>query len=141
MYSNFRLQAVGHLFDVDQYLSQYSIQYDRVWYRGTENYINSGFVKYLGDEFKLSSDKQEAIAIDYLQNNRDALKAVVRWENVQTVFLVICREIELDQSVVAVSLFFSSKLVTLAGDIGLDLSFYIRPRISLKYDVPYAEEW
>ena len=94
MYSNFRLHAVGHLFDVDRYLSQYSIQHDSVWHRGTDNYTNSGFVKYLGNEFRLGSDEQEAIAIDYIRKNRDALNAIVRWENVEAVILGISSEIQ-----------------------------------------------
>lgn len=133
MYSNFRLHAVGNFFEVDTYLAQYTIEYDSVWHRGEDNYSNSGFVKYLGNEFRLNSCEQEEIAIQYMQKNQDALQAVVKWKNVEAVILGISPEIQIDRSVVSVCLSFSSKLVTLA--------FYVRPSISFEDDIPAAEDW
>ncbi len=136
--NGFRLHAVGEFFDVDRYLSQYSIDYNSIWHSGKNLYTSSGFVKYLGNEFKLDIYEQETIAIKYLQQNRDALKAVVEWENVEAVILDISPELRIDSNTCSICLSFSPMLVNLAGEIGLELAFYVRPSIS--YDYEYEVE-
>jgi hypothetical protein len=54
--NGFRLHAVGEFFDVDRYLSQYSIDYNSIWHSGKNLYTSSGFVKYLGNEPSISYD-------------------------------------------------------------------------------------
>lgn len=142
----FHLHAVGDFFDVDEYLSQYNIDHDSVWHKGKNNYSNSGFVKYLGNEFMLNVCEQEAIAIEYVRLNQEALKAVVNWQGVRAVILGISPEIELRKNIVSVCLSFSPELVSLAGEVGLRLAFYVRPSISFDevlFDekVPRAAEW
>jgi hypothetical protein len=132
--SGFGLHAVGEFFDVDLYLSQFSIDYSYIWYRGKNLHTSSGFSKYLGNEFNLDSDEQETIAIKYIRQNRDALEAVVKWENVEAVILGISPEIHISSGVSSVCLSFSPLLVTVAGEIGLQLAFYVRPSISYDYE-------
>lgn len=136
--NGFRLHAVGDLFDVDLYLSQYSIEYNSIWRRGENLYTSSGFAKYLGNEFKLDIYEQETIAIKYLQQSRHALKAVVEWENVEAVVLGISPELQIDSNTCSVCLSFSPPLVSLAVEIGLQLAFYIRPSISYDYECEVA---
>ncbi|WP_373539616.1 hypothetical protein [Chamaesiphon sp.] len=132
--SGFGLHAVGEFFDVDLYLSQFSIDYSSIWYRGKNLHTSSGFSKYLGNEFNLDTDEQETIAIKYIRQNRDALEAVVKWENVEAVILGISPEIHISSGVSSVCLSFSPLLVTVAGEIGLQLAFYVRPSISYDYE-------
>lgn len=56
----FRFYAIGEGFDVNLYLSQYKIDYSRTWDK--DYFEHSGLVKYLGDEYLLSSCRQEEIA-------------------------------------------------------------------------------
>jgi hypothetical protein len=137
--NGFRLHAVGEFFDVDRYLNQHIIDYNSVWRRGENLYTSSGFVKYLGNEFKLDIHEQETIAVKYIRQNRDALTALVKWENVETVILGISPEIQVRSGISSVCLSFSPLLVTLAGEIGLQLAFYIRPSISYDYEYDISE--
>lgn len=139
--NEFRLYAVGEFFDVDRYLSQYSINYNCIWRKGEGSYTNSGFAKYLGNEFKLDICEQETIAIRYIRQNQDALKAAVEWKNVEAVILGISPEIQIGSNTVSVCLSFSPTLVTLAGKIGLKLAFYVRPAILFEDEIPGAEEF
>jgi hypothetical protein len=136
--NGFRLHAVGEFFDVDLYLSQYSIEYNSIWRRGENLYTSSGFVKYLGNEFKLDICEQETIAIEYLKQNRDALKAVVAGENVEAVILGLSPELQIDSNTCSICLSFPPTLVSLAGEIGLQLAFYVRPSISYNYEYKVA---
>lgn len=138
--SGFGLHAVGEFFDVDCYLSQHSIDYTSIWRKGENFYTNSGFAKYFGNEFQLNICEQEAIAIKYVRQNHDALKVLVGWKNVEAVVLGISPEIVVHPGVVSVCLSFSPMLVTLAGAIGLELAFYVRPFIDDLYDIPEAED-
>jgi hypothetical protein len=137
--SGFRLHAVGHFFDVDEFLSNYRIDHDSVWHRGRNNYDHSGFVKYLGNEYMLNTCEQEAIAIKYVQHNREALKALVDWQGVEAVILGISPEIQISQNVASICLSFSPRLVSLAVEVGLQLAFYVRPSISFDQEVPGAD--
>jgi hypothetical protein len=136
--NGFRFHAVGDFFDVDLYLNQYRIDYNSIWRRGEHLYTSSGFAKYLGNEFKLDIYEQETIAIKYLEQNRDALKAVVAWENVEAVILGLSPELQIDSNTCSVCLSFSPMLVSLAGEIGLQLAFYVRPSISYDYECEVA---
>ncbi len=64
----FRFYAIGEGFDVDSYLSQYTIDYSRTWDK--DKYEHSGLVKYLGNEYVLSLCKQEEIACRYMRKNK-----------------------------------------------------------------------
>jgi hypothetical protein len=128
--SGFGLHAVGSFFDVDNYLSQYSLDYNHVWHKGENHYNHSGLVKRLGNEFKLDICEQENIAIEYLREKHNALKALSGWKNVEAVILGISPELQVHAGLVSVCLSFSPLLVSLAGEIGLELAFYIRPILS-----------
>ena len=144
--SEFRLHAVGSFFDIDNYLSHYSIDYSNIWHKGENSYLHSGLIKYLGNEFKLDMCEQEEIAVGYLRQNSDALKALVRWENVEAVILGMSPELEVHAGIVSICLSFSPILVSLAGEIGLELAFYVRPSIAgdaysyYEDEIPGAEE-
>ena len=115
--NGFRLHAVGELFDVDFYLTQYKIDYNSVWYKD-ERYQNSGFVKYLGNEYELDLYQQEKIAYEYMQRNKDSLKALVNWENVDVVILGLSYEFKVFPTV-GTCLSFSPATIALAAEIGL----------------------
>lgn len=138
--SGFGLHAVGDFFDIDSYLNQYSIDCNCIWHKGENLYTHSGFAKYLGNEFKLNICEQETIAIGYIKQNRDALKALVEWQNVEAVILGISPEFRVHPGISSVCLSFSQTLITLAGEIGLQLAFYVRPSIDDEYEIPGAEE-
>lgn len=135
----FRLHAVGDLFDVDRYLSEYKIDFDSIWHRG-KIYSHSGFVKYLGSELEFNLEEQESIAIEYMEKNKDALKALVKWPNVEAVILGISPKILVDTSTVGFCVSFSPSTIAIAAEIGLELAFYVEIAISLVDPVPPAEE-
>ena len=137
----FRLHAVGELFDVDYYLSQYKIDYSSVWYKGgKQNYQNSGFVKYLGNEYELNVYEQEKIAHKYMQINKQSLQALVSWKNVNVVILGLSYQFKVFPTV-GTCLSFSPSTIALAAEIGLELAFYIEAFISEDYYTPMAEEY
>ena len=137
--SLFKLHVVGELFDLDLYLSQYKIDYSSVWYKN-EKYKNSGFVKYLGNKYNLDIYEQEKIAYEYMQKNKKALKALVNWKNVDVVILGLSYEFKVYPSI-GTCLSFSPATVALAGEIGLELAFYIEAFISENWDIPLAEDY
>lgn len=137
--SGFRLHAVGKSFDVDLYLSKYKIDYSSVWYKN-EKYKNSGFVKYLGNEYDLDIYEQEKIAYEYMRINKKLLKALVNWENVDVVILGLSYEFKV-YPVIGACLSFSPATVALAGEIGLELAFYVEAFISENWDIPLAEDY
>ena len=135
----FRLHAVGKFFDVDLYLNQYKIDYSSVWHKD-EKYQNSGFVKYLGNEYELDIYEQEKIAFKYMRINKDLLKALVNWKNVDSVILGLSYEFSVFPTV-GTCLSFSPKTIALAAEIGLELAFYIEASIAENWNVPSAEDW
>lgn len=137
--NGFRLHAVGELFDVSLYLSQYEIDYSSVWYKD-EGYQNNGFVKYLGNEYELDIYEQEKIAYEYMLINKDSLKALVKWKNVNLVILGLSYEFKVFPTV-GTCLSFSPVTIALAAEIGLELAFYIEASIEENWDVPLAEDY
>jgi hypothetical protein len=133
--SGFGLHAVGDFFDVDCYLRQHNVDHDSVWHRGENFYTHSGFEKKFGNELEIDDREQELIAIKYLQRHRDALKALVNWENVESVVLGISPSIPIAPNVVSVCLCFSHDLVSLSEEIGLKLAFYVRPVMDDGYEI------
>lgn len=134
----FRFYAHGKNFDVDHYLSQYKIDYSRTWDK--DKYEFSGLVKYLGNEYILHLDKQEKIAYEYMQKNKNALTAIANWENVD--FAVLCLSCEYQVNSTGTETFFSfePETMALAGEIGLRLAFDLEVSISEDWYIPFAEE-
>ena len=68
------------------------------------------------------------------------------WENVEAVILGMSPELEVHAGIVSICLSFSPILVSLAGEIGLELAFYVRPSIAgdaysyYEDEIPGAEE-
>jgi hypothetical protein len=138
--SGFRLHAVGELFDVDLYLTEYKIDYSSIWYKD-KGYQNSGFVKYLGNEYELDIYEQEKIAYEYMRMNKDSLKALVNWKNVDMVILGLSYEFKVFPTV-GTCLSFSPTTIALAAEIGLKLAFYIEASIDEEnWDAPLAEDY
>ena len=139
----FRLHGVGEYFDVDFYLSRYEIDYDSVWHRD-EQHQNSGFVKYLGNEYELDVYEQEKIAYRYMQTNKKLLQALVNRKDIDVVILGLSYRFEVFPTV-GTCLSFSPATIALAAEIGLELAFYVEAFISENYYedcyTPSAEEY
>ena len=135
----FGLYGVGKYFNVDLYLSQYEIDYDSIWHRD-EQYQNSGFIKYLGNEYERDIYEQEKIACKYMQKNKKSLQALVKWQDIDAVMLGLNYEFEV-LSTVGTCLSFSPKTIALAAEIGLELAFYIEASVAENWDVPLAEDY
>ena len=134
----FRFYAMGKNFDVDLSLSQYKIDYSRTWDRDKFEY--SGLVKYLGNEYILSLCKQEKIAYEYMQKNKNALTEIVNWENVDFAILCLSSEYQIDSTRTETYFSFEPKTMALAGEIGLKLAFNLEVSISEDWYIPFAEE-
>ena len=77
--NQFQLFALGTDFDPDAYIASTSLDFDGVWRKGeirADHPKSSGVYKVLGDGLVVPFADQERIAINYLQANEDALKAL-----------------------------------------------------------------
>jgi hypothetical protein len=78
-----RLFAVGEAFEVDAFLAESKLRPDYIWSRQGNN-PSSGVAFLLGDGQTLSSVRQEEIAIDFLTEHRDELRALAQFPGVRT---------------------------------------------------------
>ena len=73
----FHLFALGESFDVDAFLASSTLTPSYVW-RGLGNGPTNGFDLLLGDAATLKLSEQEEIAINYLRDHRDELRALAQ---------------------------------------------------------------
>ena len=135
----FKFYAIGDGFDVNRYLSKYKIDYSCIWDR--DKYQYSGLVKYLGNEYMLDIYEQEKIAYKYMRINKNALKAIVKWESIDIAILCLSSELKIDSSPIETYFSFEPKTMALAGEIGLKLAFNIEASISEDWYTPSAAEY
>ena len=85
--NNFTLFAHGDEFDVDAFLASTTLRPDYVWWRGDQRryacveskHPTSGIEFVLGDGRTLPLSEQERIAIAYLKEHRDQLRALAQF--------------------------------------------------------------
>ena len=135
----FKFYAIGDGFDVNLYLSKHKIDYSCIWER--DKYQCSGLVKYLGNEYMLNIYEQEQIAYKYMRMNKNALKAIVKWESVDLAILCLSSELQIDSNPIEIYFSFEPKTMALAGEIGLKLGFNIEASIAEDWYTPSAEEY
>ena len=79
----------------------------------------------LGDGRTVPIVEQELIAIDYLTANREALKGLAREPGVTTFILGLQYQIELEEGTIGFCLLPSTRLMSLASDIGIEPAYYV----------------
>ena len=82
----FHIFALGETFDVDAFLAQSSLHPDFVW-RRLGNGPTNGWEILLGDSDKATLREQEAIAVNYLREHRDELRALASFPGVEALNL------------------------------------------------------
>ena len=82
----FHIFALGEVFDVDAFLAQSSLCPDFVWQR-IGNGPTNGLEILLGDADTLTLPQQEEIAVNYLRENRDELRALADFSGVEALNL------------------------------------------------------
>ncbi|HEV2324989.1 MAG TPA: hypothetical protein VGS10_13650 [Terracidiphilus sp.] len=82
----FHIFALGEKFDVDAFLSQSTLRSTCVW-RQMGNGPTNGLELLLGDAQSLRLPEQEKIAIDYLKEHREELRALGNFPGVEALNL------------------------------------------------------
>jgi hypothetical protein len=82
----FHIFALGETFDVDAFLAQSTLHPDFVWHR-MGNGPTNGLEILLGDADKATLCEQEEIAVNYLREHRDELRALVSFAGVEALNL------------------------------------------------------
>ena len=126
--NEFRLFAHGEAFDPDAYLASTTLKFDGVWHKGESGHDHpksSGVFKVLGDGRTVPTVEQELIAIDYLTANREPLKVLAREPGVTTFILGLQYHIELAEGTIGFCLVPSTRLMSLALDIGIEPAYYV----------------
>ena len=126
--NHFELFAHGVSFDPREYLASTEMIFDRVWYKGEDGYDHpksSGVAKVLGDGISLNVYEQERIAIEYLINNSQELKALSKFPGVTTFVLGLQYHIELDEGTIGFCMGPSQRLMKCALEVGIDPTYYV----------------
>lgn len=82
----FHIFALGETFDVDAFLARSSLDPDFVWRRAGNGPTN-GLEILLGDADKATLREQERIAVNYLREHRDELRALASFPGVEALNL------------------------------------------------------
>jgi hypothetical protein len=123
---HFEIWAHGYAFNVDEYLESAPLQFDRVWHRGDGCYETSGLAKRLGNGALMSLENQEQTAIEFLVLNRESLKALAAYPQVEWFFLDFqCTPDSESWSCCTFSL--SAELMRCALEVGVTPRFYVVP--------------
>jgi hypothetical protein len=131
--NEFKLFAHGEEFDVDAFLASTTLRPDSVWRRGDQRryysciesrYPTSGVEFVLGDGLTVPFWKQEQIAVAYLKDHCDELRALARFPGVAFVLALQYRT-AFESNVIALSLSSSVKLMWHCLDVGCELVFYV----------------
>ena len=131
--NEFRIFAHGSAFDVDAILAATRLRPDYVWRRGDQRryacvesrHPTSGIEFVLGDGRAIPVPEQEQIAIAYIQEHQDELKALSRFPGVETFILGLQYICELDEGVIGFCLGHSTRLMQHALGVGLEPTFYV----------------
>jgi hypothetical protein len=135
--NHFELFAHGVLFDPREYLASTKIIFDRVWNKGEDGYghpKSSGVAKVLGDGISLTVFEQERIAIEYLIDNYQELKALSKFPGVTTFVLGLQYHVEVDEGLMGFCMGPSHRLMKCALEIGIDPTYYVTLDHKCRFD-------
>ena len=126
--NEFRIFTLGEAFDIDAYLATTKLQFDGLWRKGeagNDHSKSNGIAKVLGDGQQITWIDQEAIAIEYLSTNRDALRALAEFPGVTTFKLGLQYNFPLQANSMGICMGPSAELMWHLLDTGIDLNFYV----------------
>ena len=124
--NEFRIFALGDVFDPDAYLASAPLKFDGLWRKGESGRghpKSSGVFKTLGDGLTIPLLEQEGIAIEYLSENREALKALAR--HPQVTYFSLGLQYYLQANVVGFCMGPTARLMQLCVDIGILPTYYV----------------
>jgi hypothetical protein len=131
--NEFRIFAHGEKFDVDAFLHSTTLKADYIWRRGDQRkyacveskHETSGVEFLLGDGWSAPFPEQEDIAIAYLKQHRDELKALAQFPGVETFTLGLQYICKLDGGILGFYLGPSARLMWHCLDIGIEPGYYV----------------
>jgi hypothetical protein len=118
----FHIFALGESFDVDAFLAQSALHPDFVW-RRMGNGPTNGIELLLGDSETNKLPEQERIAIAYLRNHREELRALANFQGVEAVDLGLVYRV--GEHVTGVCVGPTTALMLHALDAGVSPRYYI----------------
>jgi hypothetical protein len=132
--NDFHLIAHGETFDVDAFLATTTLRPGSLWRRGDQRrsacfesrHPTSGIEFDLGDGLSVPLSEQEGIAIAYLQEHRDELRALGQFPGVRVFILSLRYTLELDPCTVGFWVDPSARLMRHCLDIGVHLTYHVR---------------
>lgn len=128
--NQFKILAHGENFDVDLFLSTTTLRPSCVWHKGQSSPghrqpLTSGFDIVLGDGKALDVYAQQRIAIEYIQNNLDALKSLGESPGMEHYIVFIHQRMDITLAVVGLFTTLSRELLKLTTAIKMDATTYV----------------
>jgi hypothetical protein len=130
--NQFILFAHGEEFDVDAFLARTPLTFDKVWRRGDQRNVcveshheTSGVQMTLGDGRTIRMPQQQAMACQFLVDNRDALRELGSWPGADHRIIGLQYHIELDTSIGGFCMGPSSRLMAAALEVGFRPTYYV----------------
>jgi len=131
--NQFTIYALGEDFDVDAYVAQSSLRFERVWHRGdqlpttciTAGYKSNGCSHELGDGFELPIWEQEAIADEFLRENGEGLRELRATLGVTALNLGLLYPVVRDEGLVGFCMGPSLSLMWAAVSAHVELTYYV----------------
>jgi hypothetical protein len=142
--NEFRLFAHGTDFDPDAYLASTRLKFDGVWGTNQTSGGTRGVYKLLGDGQAIPIHEQQKIAVEYLEANRDELKALAAYPGATYFILGLQYHVQLYPGLIGFCMGPSKRLMRYALDtyyVTLDRRFE-EPSDFPKYpaDAPGGEQ-
>jgi hypothetical protein len=119
---HFALFALGESFDPAPFLATTTVPFDGSWRKGNVHPVTSGVRQVLGDGWTTPWPDQERIAIGFLAEHRDGLRALAAFPGVTTVALGLHYHAEKGQREFCLSP--SAQLMRHVLDAGVQLFLY-----------------
>jgi hypothetical protein len=131
--NGFRLFAHGETFDVDAFQASSKLRPDYVWRRGAQRRYScvesrhpTSRVEFrLGDGLSIPVEQQEDIALAYLKEHREELRALGRFQGVEVFILALQYRTEFESNVVEICLGPSAQLMWHCLDVGCEPIYYV----------------
>lgn len=132
--NDFHVIAHGEAFDVDAFLATTTLRPDFVWRRGDQRrsacfeskHETSGIEFDLGDGLSISLWEQEHIAIAWLQEHRDELRALGQFPGARVFILSLQYFFKLDPGTIGFWVDPCPPLMRHCLDIGIHLTYHVR---------------
>jgi hypothetical protein len=131
----FKIFAHGKKFNVDKFIEKSSLKIDYFWKIGDQKryaptdipspHETSGIEIVLGEGTKLNRFDQDAIAVEFMEENLGALKELSGCPGVDTIILGIHYLVELEINTVGFTTSFSSQLMKLCLEAGICPNCYV----------------